>query len=83
LQAFHVTSPDGSSTGSSNPAELVVHLTSDLARLVEKWPTLPSHVKAAVMALVATAETTPPAEQKGLDDALPPGFEKRANLGAE
>ena len=53
-------------------------LTSDLARLVERWPTLPEHIKAAVMALVRTCPTVPPSDPKGLDDALPPGFEKRA-----
>jgi len=29
------------------------------------------------MALVTTATTNPPSDPKGLDDALPPGFEKR------
>jgi hypothetical protein len=53
-------------------------LTSDLARLVERWPALPEHIKAAVMALVGTCPTAPPSDPKGLDDALPPGFEKRA-----
>lgn len=83
LQAFHATPPDGSSTGSSNQAEPGVHLISELARLVEKWPTLPAHIKAAVMALIATAPSNQPADPKGLDDALPPGFEKRANPGGE
>lgn len=62
----------GCSTGCSNPPDL----TSDLARLVEKWPTLPEHIKAAVMALVTTASVNPPTDPKGLDDALPPGFER-------
>jgi hypothetical protein len=33
-------------------AELI---DADLARLVSAWPTLPAHVKAAVLALVKTA----------------------------
>jgi hypothetical protein len=28
---------------------------ADLARVLDAWPTLPPHVKAAVLALVATA----------------------------
>jgi hypothetical protein len=27
----------------------------DLARILDVWPTLPDHIKAAVLALVATA----------------------------
>ena len=37
---------------STPPKEL---LDADLARLVDAWPTLPAHVKAACLALVATA----------------------------
>jgi hypothetical protein len=52
--------------------------TSELARLVERWPTLPAHIRAAVMALVNTAPPADPSTQpRGLDDSLPPGFEKR------
>ena len=66
----------GCSTGCSNLAD-GIHLTSDLAKLVERWPSLPAHIKAAVMALVATAPTNPPADSNGSGDALPPGFEKK------
>jgi hypothetical protein len=68
--------PAGSSTGSSNSADPGIQLTTDLARIVENWPTLPDHIKAAVMALVATAPNRPPAGPTGLDDTLPPGFER-------
>jgi len=45
----------------STPARLSALLAQppvdpELARLAEAWPTLPAHIKAAVMALVATAE---------------------------
>jgi hypothetical protein len=43
--------PGGSSTGSSNPADL----PPDLAQLVTSWATLPEHIRAAVLALVNTA----------------------------
>jgi hypothetical protein len=47
-----------------------------LARIIERWPTLPNHIQAAVMALVGTAPVAPPPDPKRLDDTLPPGFEK-------
>jgi hypothetical protein len=37
--------------GCSTPAEL----PSDLARVVEAWPQLPEHIKAAVQALIGAA----------------------------
>jgi hypothetical protein len=58
-----------------------LHLTSDLARLVEKWPMLPPHIKAAVMALVGIAPASPTVDPKSLDDALPPGFEQQGEGG--
>jgi hypothetical protein len=39
------------------------------------------HIKAAVMALVGTAPSSPPADPKGLDDTLPPGFEEQGEGG--
>jgi hypothetical protein len=53
--------------------------TSELARLVERWPTLPDHIRAAVMALVNTAPSSDaPPKPNSLDESLPPGFEKRS-----
>ncbi len=52
---------------------------SDLARVVEAWPVLPEPIRRAVLALV---ETATPAVVRGLarwelDDAVPPGYERR------
>ena len=63
--------------GCTSPAD---HL-SDLARLVQNWPTLPAYIKAAVMALVNTAAPTSPAEPNGLSDELPPGYERKGATG--
>jgi len=71
----------GCSTGCSSPADSTTHLTSDLARLVEKWPSLPAHIKAAVMALVGTVPVPTSADPKLSDEQLPPGYEGRAGQG--
>jgi hypothetical protein len=44
--------------------------SSDLDRLVERWATLPDHIKAAVVALVNTTAPNPPppADPKAVDD---------------
>jgi hypothetical protein len=34
-------------------------LDPDLARILDAWPTLPAHIKAAVLAVVATNDATP------------------------
>jgi hypothetical protein len=54
-----------------------IYLTSDLAKLVERWPTLPAHIKAAVMALVNTAAPNPPGDPKTVDDLEHLPWEKR------
>ena len=51
--------PEGSSTGSSNPADTTLALHSDLARVVERWPHLPPAIRAAIVTLVNTSATTP------------------------
>jgi hypothetical protein len=63
--------------GCTSPADYL----SDLARLVQSWPALPAHIKAAVMALVNTADPTTPAEPNGLGDELPPGYEREGKAG--
>jgi hypothetical protein len=77
--------PDKMSTISSTsdvpatgiPQNFPPHLHSDLARLVEKGPTLPGHIKAAVMALVNTAAPNPPVDPKALDGLERVPWEKR------
>lgn len=69
----HADAPP-SSTGRS---ETAIHLTSDLAQLVEQLPTLPAHIKAAVMVQVGTAAPNPPADPKSLDDLERLPWEKR------
>ena len=44
---------------------------------MENWPTLPAHIKAAVMALVNTSAPTQPADPKTLDDLERLPWEKR------
>jgi hypothetical protein len=41
-----------------------------LARIVEAWPTLPAHIKAAVMALVGTTSTSSTTSSTSGDDDL-------------
>ena len=72
--------PDSDSCCTPSCTNTVVHL-SDLARLVEKWPTLPAHIKAAVMALVGSAPAPNPNDPKLSDDQLPPGYEARTGNG--
>ena len=38
----------------TRPLHAAAETDPDLARLVDAWPTLPPHIKAAVLALVAT-----------------------------
>jgi len=43
---------------SDKPSDSACHFLvrdSDLARIIEAWPTLPEHLKAAVMALLTSA----------------------------
>ncbi len=51
---------------------------SDLARVVDAWPTLPDPIRRAVLALVGTAAPAAPTAGRDLDDALPPGYERAA-----
>lgn len=74
FQAITLSNPAGSSTGSSNPGSPTFH--TDLARVVELWPSLPQAIRTAVLALV---NASAPVERRGerMDsDQLPPGYER-------
>jgi hypothetical protein len=72
-QSIPSTTDPRCTPGCTHPAD---HL-SDLARLVQNWPTLPAHIQAAVN----TAPPNPPAQPKGLSDELPPGYERKGTTG--
>lgn len=57
-QSQDVIENSGSSTPSSAPfSASKPPLPDDLAGLVERWPLMPEHIKAAIMALAATVKT--------------------------
>jgi hypothetical protein len=51
-------------TGSASLERDTRPINSDLARIDERWLTLPEHLKAATMALIGTATPSPPGEPK-------------------
>lgn len=75
----HIDS-DGSSTGSSNPANATAYTPNgELARVVELWPNLPPAIRAAILTLVNTSAPAPTKPEQDRDeDRLPPGYERQA-----